>query len=113
MKLNQPMKLKSLCPKLSASELKSLNQKMNLLVDFVFGKDEKKKVCAVNKKGEKKITGMRPIRPVKIFNRVYGSMTIAADALNMSLGTISRRCASTEYKDRNFSFIEPPKQKTI
>ncbi len=105
------MNLKQLCPHLSQSELKSLHQKTNLMIDFIFGSCEKNKVHTIGSKGEKKTVGIRPIKPVAIFNKIYGSISMAAKELDMSVGTVSRRCNSSDPKYRNYRFINPPKQK--
>lgn len=105
------MSLKTICPNLSTSELKSLSHKTNLLLNFIYGKEKSKETFVINKRGQKRMAGVRPIKPVKIFNKPYGSMSIASRALGIPVGTISRRCSSNRYEDRNYCFIETPTHK--
>lgn len=88
---------------LTADERRSFKMKTNLLLDHIFGKQKPiKSIHSVVRKGERKMVGIRPIRPVKIDGKIYGSLTIASKALDTPIGTIRQRRESLSFKNYNY-----------
>lgn len=103
------MSMKELCPSIKGKELASINNKVNGLLNFVFGDNKQtKNLYSTTKKGVKKISGQRAVKPVKINDVIYGSIGIASKMLGESVGSISSKCNDNRF--RLYSFIKPPTQ---